>query len=64
MLPFSYGLVTISNEENFTFGEYCGYQTGKTVVVTGDYAIIKFRFNGYGRGFVFHFKAVPTGMWK
>ena len=61
MLPFSYGSVTISNEQNFTFGKYCGRKIGKTVLVSGDYAIITFHFSGRGRGFILRFNTVPIG---
>lgn len=62
MLIFRYDFVAISNEQNFTFGEYCGHETGRRLVVTGDFAIISARFNGYGRGFIFRFNVIPTGM--
>ena len=59
---YFYGLVTISNEQNFIFGEYCGQGTGQTVVVSGEYAITTFHFSGHGRGFILRFSAIPTGM--
>lgn len=52
--------VEISNQNNFTFGKYCGIQTGRTVEVSGDYAIITFHSDLYGqtRGFSLLFTAV------
>ncbi|XP_022789916.1 uncharacterized protein LOC111329440 isoform X4 [Stylophora pistillata] len=52
--------VEISNQNNFTFGKYCGIQTGRTVEVSGDYAVITFHSDFYGqtRGFSLLFTAV------
>ena len=42
------------------FGKYCGHMTGKTVLVSGKYALIEFHSDGRyeSRGFVMSFKAV------
>ena len=32
----------ITNEMNRVFGKYCGHKTGKNVLVSGKYALIKF----------------------
>ena len=59
-LFFRDDFVEISNQNNFTFGKYCGIQTGRTVEVSGDYAIITFHSDLYGqtRGFSLLFTAV------
>ena len=36
----------ISNEQNQAFGSYCGDQAGKTVYVTGVYAVLTFHSDG------------------
>ncbi|PFX34149.1 Tolloid-like protein 2 [Stylophora pistillata] len=55
-----YDYVEISNENNFKFGKYCGKQTGKTVEITGDYAVIKFHSDSADqeRGFSLLFTAI------
>ena len=50
----------ITNEKNRVFGKYCGHKTGKTVLVSGKYALIKFH-SARGvqkRGFLISFTAV------
>jgi len=53
----------ITNEKNWFFGKYCGHMTGKTVLVSGKYMLIKFHSdsNIQDRGFLMEFSAaVPT----
>lgn len=53
----------ITNEKNMVFGKYCGPRTGETVLVTGKYALLKFRTNGniQQRGFPLSFTVVSRG---
>ncbi|CAH3144974.1 unnamed protein product, partial [Pocillopora meandrina] len=55
-----YDFVKIANDQNYTFGEYCGRRTGQTVAVYGNFAFITFHSDPYveKRGFFFHFKTV------
>ncbi|KAL9973879.1 hypothetical protein ACROYT_G020385 [Oculina patagonica] len=55
--------VIIRNEDGQTIGVYCGERIGKTVLVTGDYAVIKFHSDGSApkRGFFMLFTAVLLG---
>ena len=57
----------ITNEENRVFGKYCDNMTGKTVLVSGKYALIKFHShsNIQNRGFLMTFSAVgaPGKKW-
>jgi len=50
----------ITNEMNRMFGKYCGHMTGKTVLVSGKKALIKFHSgsNIQNRGFLMSFTAV------
>ena len=50
----------IINKKNRVFGKYCGHMTGKTVLVSGKYALIEFHSDGRyeSRGFVMSFTAV------
>ena len=50
----------ITNEKNRVFGKYCGHMTGKTVLVSGKYALIEFHSdsNIQNRGFLVEFSAV------
>lgn len=47
----------ITNELNRVFGKYCGNKTGKTVLVSGKYALIKFHSDSsiQNRGFIMNF---------
>lgn len=56
----------ITNEQKEKFGTYCGEQTGKTVLVTGEYAIITFvsDFEVQRRGFLIFFSTVPHGKYS
>jgi len=38
----SYDYLKISNEQNQTFGKYCGKKDGYHVIVTGAYVVLKF----------------------
>lgn len=53
----------ISNENNETFGVYCGYEIDKQVTVTGEYALITFHsdYSFEEKGFLLLFTAVPIG---
>ena len=50
----------ITNENNRVFGKYCGHRTGKTVLVSGKYVLIKFHpdSNIQDRGFLIKFADV------
>ena len=50
----------ISNENNINFGKYCGTQTGKTIEITGEDAVIKFHSDSADqeKGFSLFFTAV------
>lgn len=54
----------IRNDDGQTFGVYCGERTGKKVLVTGDYVVIKFHSDGSAPkiGFFMVFTAVLPGM--
>lgn len=53
----------IANENNETFGVYCGYIYDQQVIVTGDYAVITFHsdYSFEEKGFLLLFNAVPIG---
>ena len=53
----------ITNEKNWVFGKYCGHVTGKTVLVSGKYALIKFHSNRgiQNRGFLITFTSCKKG---
>ena len=59
--------IQITNEKNRVFGKYCGHKTGKTVLVSGKYALIRLHSSRgiQNRGFLFSFKAVapPSKKW-
>ena len=60
----SYDYVEISSQDNFRFGKYCGEESGTTIEVTGDYAVIRFHSdsNVQKRGFSLLFTSVlPSG---
>ncbi|XP_022807872.1 CUB and peptidase domain-containing protein 1-like isoform X2 [Stylophora pistillata] len=52
-----YDYLRITNERNVIFGKYCGVKTGRTVSVTGRYAVITFHsdssFSGRGYKLIF-----------
>ena len=56
----------ITNEKEQDFGVYCGNKTGHTVLVTGNYTLLKFRSDNSveHRGFVLHLTAVPLGKYS
>ncbi|KAJ7388384.1 hypothetical protein OS493_037977 [Desmophyllum pertusum] len=58
-----YDYLSISNENNHTFGVYCGQKTGQIVSITGDEAVITFHTDEYvqERGFLLFFTAIPIG---
>ena len=52
----------ITDEKSQSFGVYCGDNTGKTVAVTGDFAVIKFiSVLGRRRGFRISFRIKKNG---
>ena len=53
----------ISNEQNQTFGSFCGYKSGQNVTVTGQYAVLTFHSDGYinGNGYKLFFSYVSRG---
>ena len=65
-LHCSYDFVKIVNDQNYTFGEYCGRRTGETVAVYGNFALITFHSDPSveKRGFFFHFKTVSPGLYS
>lgn len=59
----SFDSLEIINNRNQEFGIYCGAQTGRKVIVTGEYVLVIFRTDFFSgeKGFLLHFDAVPTG---
>ena len=57
---FSRDYLQIINEKSRVFGKYCGHMTGKTVLVSGKYALIEFHSDGRNesRRFLMSFTAV------
>ena len=53
----------ITNEQNQTFGTFCGDKTGEVVYVTGHYAVVTFHSDGIanGPGYKLVFSVVPQG---
>ena len=53
----------IINNRNQKFGIYCGEQTGRKVIVTGEYVLVIFRTDFFSgeRGFLLVFDVVPIG---
>ena len=60
---YRYDYLMIKNEKDETFGVYCGFETGKQVVVTGDYVVLEFHADGsiQVKGFLLIFTAVSGG---
>ena len=66
MSIFSSDYLKISNNKNRTFGTHCGRLTGKSIIVTGDYAIITIhseKFSTKGE-FLIHFSGVPLSKYN
>ena len=59
----SYDYLKIVNEKNQSFGVYCGEMSGRSVGVTGEYAVITFHSDGYvqRRGFRISFTTGSSG---
>lgn len=60
IFPCRYDYVEIADNSNAITGKYCGNQTGKQVVLVGDYAVLTF-YSDYtvpAKGFVIIFTAV------
>lgn len=55
--------MTIANDTNHVFGKYCGEQSGKTLLVTGLYAVLTFHTDPTvtATGFLLVFNPVPFG---
>ncbi|XP_078349753.1 procollagen C-endopeptidase enhancer 1-like [Oculina patagonica] len=55
--------LSISSAYNHTFAVYCGQRTGRTVLITGEYAVIAFHSDSVfaKTGFLLFFTAVPVG---
>ena len=53
----------ISNEQNQTFGSFCGYKSGHTVTVAGQYAVLTFHSDGLvnDKGYKLLFSHVSQG---
>ena len=62
-LSSQFDSLTITNENNETFGVYCGQWTGQNVRVTGEHAVITFHSSDFlqTRGFLILITAVPLG---
>ena len=56
---FSYDYLKITNDYSQSFGVYCGWKTGIAILVSGNYAVLKFRTDDYfeERGFLLYFTA-------
>ena len=52
--------LTISNNQNYKYGVYCGERTGHTVLVNGSYVVIRFSSDEFGqfKGFLLVFTSV------
>ena len=66
IIIYRYDYFIISNEDDQTFGVYCGDRTGKKVLVTGRLVVIKFHSDRSARrqGFLMVFTAVSLGKYK
>ena len=60
---FSYDYLRIRNDKGFTYGKYCGVQSGKIVVVTGSRASFHFHSDSsvQRRGFRLHYSTISSG---
>ena len=58
-----YDYLKISNEQNQTFGSFCGYKSGQNVTVTGQYAVLTFHSDDTvnGKGYKLFFSYVSQG---
>jgi len=57
----------ITNENNKEFGVICGEQSGASIIVTGDYAQLRFHSDSVVqmKGFLISFSAIPnSGKYK
>lgn len=58
----SWDYLKITDEKSQSFGVFCGNNNGKTVAVTGDFAVIKFNSAvGRQRGFRISFRIKKNG---
>ena len=59
-VSFSYDHLTISDDQSYEYGVYCGLMTGHTVIVNGSYVLIRFHSDDIQQeqGFVLVFTAV------
>jgi len=55
--------VKITNEQNQTFGTFCGNHTGQVVYVSGQYAVVTFHSDSIfsGKGYRLKFSSVSQG---
>ena len=58
-----YDYLKISNEQNQTFGSFCGHKSGQNVTVTGQYAVLTFHSDDTvnGNGYKLFFSYVSKG---
>lgn len=59
-LPCSWHYFKITDEKNTKVGQYCGEQTGKRVVVGGDYSVITFHSDDWDARNGFRFRVYFT----
>ncbi|XP_074612564.1 cubilin-like isoform X2 [Acropora palmata] len=58
-----YGSLELMNENGASFGQFCGYQYGRAVVVNGPLVVVRFRsgyYGSYGRFRLLFTPAYPT----
>jgi len=61
---FDYLMITsINTEKNLNLGKHCGKKSGQTALVTGDFAVLRFRTDEIDerKGFFLLFTAIPEG---
>ena len=53
----------ITNDKGRIFGVYCGVSTGKVIIVSGNYTVIRFKTDIFGqdKGFLINFTFVSLG---
>ena len=59
---YSRDYLQIVNEKDRVFGKYCGHMSGRTILVSGKYALIKFHSDSriQNRRFLMKFSAVMS----
>ena len=60
---YRFDSLTIANDTNHVFGNYCGVETGRTLLVTGRFAVLTFQTDPAvtRTGFLLVFNPVPIG---